>query len=438
MLGKLARRRDEPADVDRSQLSFNQYLSLVEPWLSAFQPKAQTQERANRTITGMALNAYAGNGVVYACASFRLGVFSEVEFALQNNTTKALYTTSALQILQRPWFGATSADLLARMEQDATTAGNSYWFNTGSFVRFEPQLARLDPANVTIMLEPIVGPDGTRLAVRKSGYMHAEPNQEGEFLRLEEVAHYAPMPDPNASYRGMSWLTPVLSDVEADNSLNTFKQSHIDNQAVPGVAIVFDNSVTPEKLEQFKAKMTTSHSGARNAGKTMYLGGGADIKVVGSSFNDLALKAVQGAGETRIAAASGVGAVVASLSEGMQGSSLNSGNYTAARRRVADGTLRPLWRSAVGALSPLVDVPGDSRLWFDDRSVSFLQEDVRDEADIRAQHAATIRNLIDAGFSPDATVAATTTGNLASLTGTHSGLFSVQLQEPGTTAQEPT
>jgi phage portal protein BeeE len=246
------------------------------------------------------------------------------------------------------------------------------------------------------------------------------------------------MPDPNASYRGMSWLTPVLSDVEADNSLNTFKQSHIDNQAVPGVAIVFDNSVTPEKLEQFKSKMQSGHVGARNAGKTMYLGGGADIKVVGSSFNDLALKAVQGAGETRIAAASGVGAVVASLSEGMQGSSLNSGNYTAARRRVADGTLRPLWRSAVGALSPLVDVPGDSRLWFDDRSVSFLQEDVRDEADIRAQHAATIRNLIDAGFSPDATVAATTTGNLASLTGTHSGLFSVQLQEPGTTAQEPT
>ena len=40
-----------------------------------------------------------------------------------------------------------------------------------------------------------------------------------------------------------------------------------------------------------------------NAYETLYLGGGADVKVVGNDFRQMDLKATQGAGETRIAAA---------------------------------------------------------------------------------------------------------------------------------------
>ena len=96
--------------------------------------------------------------------------------------------------------------------------------------------------------------------------------------------------------------------------------------------------------------------------------------------------------------------------------------------------MRPLWRSACAALSTLVPPPDTgARLWFDDRDVSFLQEDVKDEAGIRAQHAMTIKTLVEAGFDPASTVTAVTTGDMTALT--HSGLLSVQLQEPG--AQAP-
>jgi hypothetical protein len=159
----------------------------------------------------------------------------------------------------------------------------------------------------------------------------------------------------------------------------------------------------------------------------MYLGGGADVKVVGSNFEQIAMKAVQGAGETRIAAAAGVPASILGISEGLSGSSLNAGNYTAARRRFADGTLRPLWRSACGALQNLVPPPdGGARLWYDDRDVSFLQEDVADGADIRMKDAQTMRTLVDGGFEPSSVVAAVTTGDMARLV--HTGSVSVQLQ----------
>src|ERR1019366_7682814 len=100
--------------------------------------------------------------------------------------------------------------------------------------------------------------------------------------------------------------------------------------------------------------------------------------------------AVQSAGETRIAAAAGVPPSIVGLSEALQGSTLNTGNYAAARRRFSDGTIRPLWRSAAGALSTLLPVPKGSRMWFDPRDVAFLQEDVIDTANIRQLDATAI------------------------------------------------
>jgi hypothetical protein len=50
----------------------------------------------------------------------------------------------------------------------------------------------------------------------------------------------------------------------------------------------------------------TKFTGSANAGKVMHFLGGRDVKTVGASLEQLAFKAVQGAGETRIAAAAGV------------------------------------------------------------------------------------------------------------------------------------
>jgi phage portal protein BeeE len=175
--------------------------------------------------------------------------------------------------------------------------------------------------------------------------------------------------------------------------------------------------------------MDANHSGTTNAYKTLYLGAGADVKVIGSNLDQLSFKSVQGAGETRIAAASGVPASILGISEGLAGSALNSGNYTATRRRFADGTMRPLWRAAAASLQTLVPPPDrTSRLWFDDRDVAFLQEDVMDAAQIRNSEASTIESLIRSGFVPDTCVDAVITGDYTRLV--HTGLYSVQLQPP--------
>ena len=114
------------------------------------------------------------------------------------------------------------------------------------------------------------------------------------------------------------------------------------------------------------------------------------MTVVGADFQQMDFKVVQGAGETRIAAAARMHPVIVGLSEGLQGSSLNAGNFNSARRLVADATLRPLWRNAAASLANIVDLNSvrttrgsGVELWYDDRDIyRFLQEDMKDRAGI--------------------------------------------------------
>jgi hypothetical protein len=156
--------------------------------------------------------------------------------------------------------------------------------------------------------------------------------------------------------------------------------------------------------------------------------------VVGSDFKQIDFKQVRGHGETRIAAAAGVPPVIVGLSEGLEAATYS--NYGQARRRFADGTMRPLWGLMADSLAPIVNIPvgrsgePDNRLWYDDRDIPFLQEDVADEADIQETQARTIRTLVDGGFTPESAVSAVVNGDMTMLS--HTGLYSVQLQEPGT------
>jgi hypothetical protein len=223
-----------------------------------------------------------------------------------------------------------------------------------------------------------------------------------------------------------------LPDAEADDSLTEHKRVAVRDGANLGYVVALSKDVSPEACEYFVNAFRADHERPENAGKTLFLGGGADVKTVGQTFENLALKAVQGAGETRIAACSGVPPVIVGLSEGLGAATYS--NYSQARRRLVDGTMRPLWGTFAGAIATLVDVPSDSRLWYDDRDIPFLREDVTEQSTILQTNAATLVALINGGFDAEAAITAVDAGDLSRLRGAHLGLVSVQLQPPGTEA----
>lgn len=401
----------------------------------------QPAESIEANFAGYCDSALKANGIIFGCEQIRLATFSEARFqfrSLSGGRPGDLFGTAALSILERPWPGGTTGDMLARILLTADLAGNAY----ATIVDGEVVLLR--PDWVEILLAPRMtnrgyDAEGARVGFRRVGYAYYEGGRWSgatpAIFMPNEVAHFAPMPDPMATFRGMSWLTPVVREIQADQMFTRHKIRFLENSATPNVAVSLAKEITPEAFDLFVETMDRQHKGTENVGKTLYTGGGADVTVIGSGLDKLDLKNVQGAGETRIAMASGVHPVLAGLSEGLAGSSLNQGNFSAARRRFADITMRPLWRNVAGSIQTIVPAPPSSELWIDQRDIAFLREDEKDAAEIQGIRASTITKYVRDGFTPESAIETVVNDDESRLV--HTGLVSVQLLPPGTVAKTP-
>ena len=152
------------------------------------------------------------------------------------------------------------------------------------------------------------------------------------------------------------------------------------------------------------------------------------MEVVGANLRQADFSGVQAAGELRIASAAGVPPIIIGLAGGLEAATYS--NYGQARRAFADLTMRPLWRDMAGALENIITVPGGSRLWYDDGDIRFLQEDMKDAAEIQSTQAQRHPPAHRRRLRAETIIDAVTAGDFNRLK--HSGLFSVQLQPPGT------
>jgi hypothetical protein len=392
----------------------------------------QKAEPISDTLTGYTQGGLKGNGVVFALERIRLRVFSQGRFQwqrMEKGRPGDLFATPALGMLEHPWPGGTTGDLLAQMLLDADLAGNAYFTKVGN------QIVRLRPDWVEVILGERIGGVGP---LSKAGflYYHGGKGPLGDdptLFRAEDVAHFMPNPDPMYGYRGMSWLTPVVREIQGDGAATDHKLKFFENAATPNLAVSLPKEVTAEQFNEFVEAMDAGHKGTQEAYKTLYTAGGADVTVIGADMRQLDFKVTQGAGETRIAAAAGIHPAVAGLSEGMQGASLNSGNFTAARRQTSDIEFAALWQNVAASMETVLPPPSGVRLTIDTRDIPFLRDDEKDLAEIHFQEAQTMRTLIDGGYTADSVTAAVLAGSDWSLL-EHSDLYSVQLQPPGTVA----
>lgn len=375
-----------------------------------------------------ASNGYASNAVVFTALDRRLSLFTEARFKFRNIAEKRLFGDPALAKLETPWPDGTTGDLLGRLEQDAFLAGNAYIRDTGDY------LERLRPDWTTIVSALVRDPFGYQVR-RVLGVAYdpiGDPDRDTEFYPIEQVAHYAPVPDPLANFRGMSPLTAVVREVNSDVRMAEYREAYFRNAASPNVVIKYSQKLAPERVERLQTRMRERHTGPNGVFGTLILDEGADLTVIGKDMVGSAFDALQAAGETRILMAAGVPAIVAGAREGLQASQI--GDYAEAVRQLVDMKTRPNWRAACAALQKLVVVPPGAELWFDASDVSALQQGEKDRADTSAAQAETITKLVMQGFDPDSVVAAVVAGDMTLLK--HTGALSVQVQ-PGPAPTAP-
>lgn len=385
--------------------------------------------RMSHAFKTYAAEGYESNGSVFALIAARALVFAEAKFIYRNRQSgelKAFPMKTAL--LERPWPSGTTADMLTRMEIDVSLAGNSFMHKTVTTATLgqpsHPRLRRLRPdwVDLVVVDEELLGfiywPDG-----KSSG-------NDAEFMTIEEVAHFAPIKSGISTYKGQSWLTAVAREVDTDSTMLKHRQKFFENAATPNLLVKVQGRLSKDSREDLRHEFERKYGSWENAYKTAILDGGADVQVVGSSFEAMIFDKLQSMNQTTLAAAAGVPPVIVGFSKGLESATYS--NYQLAMRRWADNSIRPAWRQAAGAFVPIIGEPAGWELWYDDRDIPALQQDAKDDADIHQTQAGTMRTLIDGGFTPESVVPAVVSGDLSTLE--HSGKLSVQLQDASDTA----
>ena len=293
--------------------------------------KSVARERVGDNFISWATDGVGGNPIVAAVMNARLNLFTEAEFKFRNLSDKKLYGNPDLLKLERPWPNGTTGDLLARMEQDVFLSGNAFIRDAGT------RLERLRPDRVEIatVFDNVTG------VVEVVGYVYRRDGIGEEFYPVEQVAHWAPLPDPLAEYRGMSCLTPVVREINADHAMTVHKQTFFDNAATPNLVIKYNTKLTKETIDRLRDRFNARYSGATGE-KTMVLDEGADMTIVGNSFEQMAFTDVQKAGEARIAMAASVPPIVAGLQAGLDAATYS--NYGQALKAFGDNFMRSHWR----------------------------------------------------------------------------------------------
>lgn len=367
----------------------------------------------------------------------RAMVLSQARFTFRNRATRRTFTNTKLRPLERPWTNATTGELIARMEWSAGLAGNAY------VLRQRDRLRVLRPDWVAVVYGSQQEPDEAAQALDGEviGYLYQNGglwSDRGRPMSLlpEDVAHWSPIPDPESAGVGQSWITPAIRDMQQDRMAGEHTIRFFENGATPNLVVKGIPAATKEQFDDLVDMMESKHAGVVNAYKSLYLTAGADATVVGANLSDLDLKSVHGSAETRIASLSRVHPVILGIAEGLAGSSLNAGNFGMARRIWADTWIYPTLQDLAAALSSIIDVPADAELWPDAKDIPLLREDGKDAADIAATQAQTIRTLLDAGYTPESVQAAVQAQDWSLLK--HTGLYSVQLQEPGASTEVDT
>ena len=249
-------------------------------------------EEIGSNFEGLA-DAFQRNGILYAAMATRQLLMSEARFQFQElrgGVPGDLYGTEELAILENPWPNAQTADLISRAVQDVDLAGNFF------AVRRPNRIRRLRPDWMTIILgsENDADADQFDIDAEVIGYAYHPGGYYSQhdpvILLPEQVAHWAPIPDPLAGYRGMSWIIPIIREIMGDSMARDHKIKFFEHGATTNMAVGLDID-DPEKFKRLVEAMDQEYKGIENAYKTFYYASATgSVTPIGKDFQQMDFK----------------------------------------------------------------------------------------------------------------------------------------------------
>ena len=220
----------------------------------------------------------------FAAQMVRALVLSGARFTFRNlpssgKSSGKTFGTRALAPLERPWSNGTTGNLVSTMEWHEGIAGNSFVTN-----RDPNRLRVLRPDWTALVYGSHQEPEDAAYALDGEliGYVYANgglvpPNGSGQLTGMfnraqtllpDEVAHFAPLPDPEGAGIGMSWVTAALKDLQGDVAATEHKLQFFKNAGTPNLVVKGIPAQTRKQFDDLVDMLEQRHTGVANAFRT--------------------------------------------------------------------------------------------------------------------------------------------------------------------------
>ena len=221
-------------------------------------------------------------------------------------------------------------------------------------------------------------------------WRYTVPGSAEREIAAEDVVVIQAMPALDFSPTGASPIAVALREAGIESSATDFLKLFLDHGGVPRYALVMNEKPRNQaEADAIKQAWAETYGGFKNWVSVALLGGGLDVKQIGSTIDDMAYPALRQLTEAHICSALGVPPILIGSIVGLEHATYS--NYGEARRAFFEDTVAPLWGRIDGALSRglLHEFAGDGAglsVEFDRSDVVALQEDAT-QAWSRAQAA---------------------------------------------------
>jgi phage portal protein BeeE len=220
----------------------------------------RSQERMEGDFAGLVRDGLKANSIIWSCERLRVKVFSQARFMYQHlndGRPGDLHDSPAtrLQVLEHPWRNATTGDLLARMRLHSDLGGNSYVVSRYGGLGAS-RLRVLRPDWVSIVMGSDEEPGRPQRRRRADHRLPLLARRLVESARTRHVPGRRGVPlradaRPHAHYRGMSWLNPVIAELETDKAATEHTLQFFRNGATTQVIVTVDKDIDETRSSGF-------------------------------------------------------------------------------------------------------------------------------------------------------------------------------------------
>lgn len=320
---------------------------------------------------------FRGNAVVWTCIDRRAKAFIQGDFVVRNRATRQPVPHDLERLLSRGGRlkrtpGVTERRIWTELVQDLGVFGNGIWQRVpGSRSGRTVELWRIDPRYVAIKpterSSPFAGLAGgsdieAYLIQTEGGWVPVPPS---------EIIHWM-YPDPHQPWWGLPPLYAAIRDLATDNQLVDHQALTMQNFGVPLAVLELENFEEPDRIKEIRQEWQKSVTGSQR-GKIAVAHGGARVKVLGLSMEQLSIHKLAAMSTSRLAMIYGVPTILISES-----GSMSTGGYgvawDAAEKHFHFSTIGPLG-DAVGENLTQSEMPdGPLECAFDFSRVPVVQE----------------------------------------------------------------